>query len=333
VVIGLLALILVHPQQKTYSISANNFLPNLFTTAVKYDDSSLVFFNEKSFEVYNFSTGAHRSLGPSNTNLGLNTIDTVQLSGDKRYILFHAEVVAANSALASILAQNKLPASSDYWWVYDTATQNFRPLPQQALLAKFDGTGVETLRSTGAGLEVVSTYGLADLQQTSQINILASSNFFKLGDGFLLQTADNKVVFTKDGVVNNTWFSKTIVAAVSSDGRTAVGVTTVGDDRQLVILDLTNQTSTVVAHNVINQPAWLEGGKVLYATASTKPSSLHSYDIATKQDYTWKLKNGSADLSPVLYLSQKVAIVQSQSSLFLIADHLPATDSLSATYQ
>jgi hypothetical protein len=302
-------------------------VPRSFASAAAFDTNTAIFSNGQALATYNFASG---QVEPLSGNVGLNDIDTVSVSPDGNLVVFHDQFVNQTGALAAQLRAHGLDSSLDYWWLYDAQNQTYQPLPQGVLMAKVDNTHVYALASSGSG-ETITTYQPTTLNAESSINIPGSSNFFASNGGFLLQTPDNKVLFTKNGTVNQVLFTSTLLAGVTQNGASAVGVTTNGSTRNLVVINLRTNASTVVAGDVANQPALLNSGIVLYANSQNQ---LHAYNLATGKTKLWNLGSNSngftiASTKLVALLGPSAALVDNQSgNYYLIGSGLAPTSAL-----
>ena len=266
-------------------------VPATLAQSAAFGTNTLVFSNGQSLSTYNYTNGQEQTLGTSNA--GLNTIDSISVSSNESEVLFHDNKVGSGGSLAAQLQSHRLNPMLDYWWLYDVQTSTFQPLPQGIVLAKIYGDNVYAMAS-GSVSETLTTYSIPSLQSLSTINIPGSINFFVGQNGFLLESPDNKVMLTQDGVVNQVIASSTIIAGLTPDKQWAVGVSLQGSSRQLIELNLQNNTSTTIAPNITIQPVWLDSGEVLYATtdpSNTGDQQLSIYTSTNHKTIVWNLGN------------------------------------------
>jgi hypothetical protein len=309
-------------------------VPNTFASAVAYGKNALIYSNGKGLESYNYTNGQSKILGA--TSAGLQSIDTMSVSPNNNYILFHDEELDQGGALAAQLRQQGLEPTLDYWWLYNVQNQLFQALPQGVLVANLDNDHVYTL-SASAGAESITTYAIRGLQQTSVVTIPGSSNFFVGQNGFLLQTADNKVLLTSDGVVNNVLLQSAILVGVTADKQSAVAVVTKNNARELVDINLNNDTTSTIASGIVNLPVWLSSGTVLYATKASTTSTtqqFYSYNLTTRKIVLWKLGGdanhlGETGTNLVALVGPNTAIVSNSSNnYYLLGSNLISTKTI-----
>ena len=314
--------------RKSIQTSQAVTVPHTFASTTAFGTNSVIFSNGQTLATYNYVNGKLKLLGP--TGVGLSSIDTISVSPDNNYVLFHDGLVSAGGSLASQLTQQGLNPSLDYWWLYSVQGQTFRPLPQGALLAQVDNNTIYAL-STVAGAEYITTYATLGLHQSSIISIPGSSNFFPAENGFLLQTPDNKVLFTSDGVVNKVLFTSTTLVGVTADKQSALAVTAQGGSRNLVTINLRSNATTTIASNIVNMPVWLNSGDALYATNS---GQLYSYNLAAHKSDLWQFSGNLhglniAEAKLISLVGPSIAVVSDQSnSYYIIGSGLAATKAL-----
>lgn len=300
-------------------------VPSTFASADAFGTNSLVFSNGQALESYNYTSG---QASPLSQNVGLNTVDTISVSGS--YIVFHDERAALDGSLAAQLQSLGRSTSLDYWWVFDSQKHTFQPLPQNTLLAKVYNGNVYALQYGGSG-ESIATYQLPGLQRIKSISISGSSDFFATSNGFLLQSPDNKVLLTKDGTVSQVLLNSTTLVGVTADGQFAMAVTSQGDARDLVRLNLQTDKTTVIASNIVNLPVWLDSGGALYAN---NQGQLFDYDLATGKNVEWRLggnlaKSDVSNIKLVALVGPNAAVVNDgANNYYLVGKNLAPVKSI-----
>lgn len=325
---GLLVVAIIAIRDLGGNIKQKASVPQSFASAVGTGNNTAVISNGQALAEYNYTTG---QVQPLSENVGLDAIDTVSVSSSDKYVVFHDQNVAQDGSLAAQLRSRQLNPALDYWWVFDVQNKIYEPLPQGILLAKVGTNQVYALTYDNTFGESIATYSTSDLQKISAISIPASSDFFVTPNGFLLQTADNRVLLTKDGIVTRVLFKSTTLIGVTWDETTAVAVTTNSNTRNMVAINLKNYQTTTVAAGVVNLPVWLGSGTALYATNQSK---LYSYDTSTKKITQWKLGGNAASLSIsnlklVALVGSSAAVINDGSpNYYLLGSNLAPTTQL-----
>lgn len=322
VLVVLVTLGLSH-RQATYSLSQKIALPDRLGAAIAYADDSFVFFNGRGFVAYNYRTGNTSSLSPDSTATSLTSIDSLSMSSDAQYLLFHTEQVSAGGLLDKELQSHQYPSAGNYWWVYSISNQKFQPLPPGILMAKLHQDRVDALLVNGSG-ESITSFALNDARSLKTIHIPASTDFWAVGNtGLLLQSINNTVSRTQDGTVSQELFKDTVILGVMTDKQNAIGIVQQADKRRLATLDLADGQSKILADNVIGQPVWLDQTKLFYSIQKpgdgTASQTLATYDTTTHTTTTWKFVDsialGATDktlLRPVVLLGPGTAIINEQ---------------------
>lgn len=321
----------------SYNISQAYSLSPNFATVEAYDNNSLIYSSGQALMLYNYVSGVNSQLSPV-VNLyntygnGNSAIDSLSVSENEKFILFHDEQVAPDGILYHQLINQGLNPQNDYWWLYSVANQSFQPLPQSTILAKINGDNVEALSSAGGSGEALISYSTMNLEPKTTVNVSGINDFFVTDNGFVLQTPGNNILFTKDGVVSQQLAQEATVVAVTANSQQAVIVTGQNNSRQLALLDLQKHTQKAISPNITGQPVWLNSGTVLYAISSSTGSStsttLYSYDLATKRTFIWNLVNpihtlGNSSITPIALVGTKTAVISnSSSSYYLIGSGL-----------
>jgi hypothetical protein len=266
-------------------------------SAIAYDTHKVLLTGPDSFTVYDYTTGQSTTQGARNLGKnGLANADTVSISADKKYILFHDVLATDGGVLAQQLAAQGQDPAADYWWIYNTKDDSFHNLPPDTMTAKLSGDTVYALEySPGVAL---NSYDPATLEQKNSVGVLSSVNdFYVVDNGFLLQTYTDNVYYTADNVVNDQLFDTGALVGVTSDKKTAFVVKTENKISSLVRVDITNNNAeTTVASPVYDTPILSPVlGLVLYNT--TPKGNYTMYTISSKE--TRKLAFGSGALPTI----------------------------------
>lgn len=290
VLVGFVGFYLTSKKQGANDISQQYSVPASFSESAAYGTNAVVFSDSHELVEYLNNTGYTHNLS---SNVGLNNIDTVSVSPNNNYILFHDTQVTQSGTLATQLKTAGLDPTASYWWLYNVQSNTFKPLPQDVLLAKVDNTKLYAL-SSNSGSESITTYDVSTLQQSSTISISGSTNFYPANGGFLLQSPDNEVSFTTNGVVSTELYKSSIVVGVSTDTNSVLIVTTTAGTRLLNIANLSTNKITTIAAGILGAPVWQQPGIALY---NTTQGNLYEYTLATNKVTQWKLQ-GDVTLYP-----------------------------------
>ncbi|HUB93088.1 MAG TPA: hypothetical protein VMB52_01150 [Verrucomicrobiae bacterium] len=276
------------------NITQKYAVPKSFTSAVGFGSNTAVFSNGNELATYNYTTGKVRNISAA---VGLGIIDTISVSPSDNYIVFHGDQVSQNGQLANQLEAGGLSPVTDYWWVYNVRTNTFHYLPQNVLIAEADNTQIYALAydTDGSG-ETITTYQASNMQSSTTISVPGSTDFFVTHTGFLLQTPNNTILKTTNGIVNQQLFSNAVLTGVSQDGENAVAVVTQDGDRDLVVINLETNNIKVVTKNIINNPVWLNPNIALYAT---KTGGLYTYNLTTHKQSAWRFGSKLSSLKPL----------------------------------
>lgn len=296
-----------------------------FNTSVAYDDSSLLVSNNYALVAYNYMTGQTKQLSDNDQVAGLIGIDSLSLSSDKQTIVFHDAATTPGSVLDTAATTANVNTTSDHWWVFHQATKTFQPLRTDALLAKIYGDKIYVLTNNG-GQESITAYN-TNLQQVSSINIPLSSNFFVTGNTFLLQTSDNKLLTTTDGVVSKLVRTSLVIYGLTTNA-VAIGV---DDAMNMVMYNPVNDSSSIVDTNIIGKPA-ISGNLVLYQSGKdTAKKTTKVYDTGKSKttiwNYTSQLHGGDFISTVVAVPTTSTAVVGDNTShYYLIGSNIAPID-------
>ncbi len=267
-----------------------------FAAAVPFKLHTLVYSDGQSLIEYNYKTGASKAISPDTGPKGLQFVDSMMVSEDTTYILFRQIATVSGSKLAEALQQAGLGIAGEHWWLYNIKTKQYQPIPLGSVrTAKLDGKRLY-VQLYDDNRDQIVTYDLATLKQLSSIDVLPSETFFVIKDGFLLQTNDRKVYFTKDGVVNEQWFDALTIAGVTADKTTAIGLDNSGGASNLVTINLQDRSARTIMHDLVNMPTWHLPGTALFITGSTsskKVYRLFTYSVAQNKIVSWKVADAA----------------------------------------
>lgn len=335
IIVLLFAVFLSINLHKSYTITQAYQVPSSFAVSTSYGSSSMVFSNGRSFVNYNYTNGTTKLLSPDSSTPNLTGIDSLTVSSDKKYLLFHLMTANPAGSLYEKLQTLGLDPTLDYWWVYNLANQEFQPLPQKTLLAKLHGDIIDTLIK-GGDSEAIIGYDAASLKQVAKNRIVNADNFFPLNNGFLLETIDNRVLFTLNGVVNQTLYSATNILGIIND-QTAIATMTNKDGAQeLVTLTIPNPSFKVISITLLKQPVWSSTGTILYTGISSNPS-FQTYDTLTHAQQTWKfskkINTVKATFTPVSLFDNSTAVLSNDAGAYdLVGNNLRPITPINSSY-
>jgi hypothetical protein len=327
---------------KSYSITQGLTVPSFFSDSAYYGNNSIIFSNGRAFVKYNYTTGQSSILGSDSSQLYLNNIDSISLSPDNNFILFHDPIAPSGSVLSSDLQQQNLNQYQDYWWVYDISSGTFSPLPAGTLMAKFSGNEVYGLvGGNGNGNnETITTYFDNNLSKVRSVTIPGSSNFFVANGGLVLQEPNNNILFTNNGVINTLLLTSTTLVGTSSDGSKAIGTETINGVENLCIVNLVKGSSKVVATNIIGTPSWSGTDLVAYVTKNSKTNAqeIKIYNIDNNKTVYLNLanniniSNGNVLQAVNVFSRDSLLMSNSKSGYFLIGNGLASIKTPPAGY-
>jgi hypothetical protein len=279
------ALLLTRPGGET--INQRVKVPESFKTAAPYGDGSIVMCNNRAFVSYNPTTGDSNLLSADDPANGLTGVESLSASPDGKYLLFHTEQTQYGSVLDTYLQAHALDNARDYWWVYSISQKTYHTLPANSLLAKFDGPNIHVL-APGSNGEAITTYALTDLSQVASLEIPGSTDFWKYGEGFVLQLPDNSVTYTTDGVITTSLFKDMTLVTMAPGTDKALATRATENTSQLVALDLKKKSQQVVDEGLIGQPGRGPDGTVLYQVSNKDGFGYIQYDAATGTRTPWR---------------------------------------------
>jgi hypothetical protein len=316
--------------KKTNSIIVTNrySIPTSFNSAVPFGDNTVIYSNGGSLEAYNYSNATSTFIGPNSAGLGI--IDTVSVTSDNNFVVFHDQLVNGGGLLANKLTTAGLNTQFGYWWVYSLSANTYSLLPQTVVLAKAVGNNIYAL-TPGNGSEQLTTYSPSNLTQTASISVPGNINFYPYNGGFLLQTTSNNILYTNGGTVSQQVLSNANMVGVINN--IAIATQSTKSSKQLVSINLQNYKATTVAGNVQGQPAWLGTGQALYVSSSSvnSPENIYEYNTTNNEVSLWKLEPNISDFGasgPAVssFIGPSAAIISSNtSSYYLVGNNIANT--------
>ncbi|HSX34338.1 MAG TPA: hypothetical protein VLF62_01720 [Candidatus Saccharimonadales bacterium] len=298
-------------------------VPATTAEGTAFGTDTLLYANDAALETFNYKTGKRTPISPSTGQNGLDNVDTVTASANKKFVLFHTSVVTYGELLSKQLAADGRSEAADYWWVYSIADRSFQALPDGTLLAKFQGNKLYALAPNSDG-EAIYTYNPATLEETSNLQIEPSSDFFPVKNGFLLQSIDNKIYFTSNGTTNEEVLSDIQISGITADGNTVVGLENKNKAQSLVWASTSDWEVHVISDSVSSKPVWDNSGKVLYNTSGASTDFVE-YNLVTDKSSTWKFNKDALpprDDAPAIaqvLLSDDTAVISNSSGVYYLS--------------
>ncbi|MDL2341592.1 MAG: hypothetical protein QFB87_00750 [Patescibacteria group bacterium] len=303
-------------------------LPKILSSAVTYNEHSILYSAGSNLATYDIITGKISPLGPVDTVRELENIDNLAISEDKKYAIFHLDHTLPTGLLSGQLLQLKLPVEQDYWWKYDFNSQKFAPLPGRPLLAKIYGNTIYTLGIAGAQ-ETINTYNTSDLKPVKTISVPAVSDFYITKGGIVLQKTNHDVLLTSDGVVSTVLLKAATVVGVASDQNHLFVLNTESNTRTLSLVSVDDASKKIIEKRVVDKPVVMNG-IVLYSSGRNQDFTdrkLHTFNTTTQKKQTWQLsddavaqKNNPA--TPITLIGDSAAIVTDNTNYYLIGGGL-----------
>jgi hypothetical protein len=295
-----------------------------FSATAPYGSQSVVYSNGSALATYNYVT--HRTtLLSTGVGLSASTVDSMSVSSNDKFILFHDELVTVNGALYQQLQNQELSPQADYWWIYNVVKHSFNVLPQTTLLARMNHNTIEALTDSG-GEESLTSYNPQTLAIGNPVSIPSINGFFPLGSGYLLQTSDNQILLTTNGIVSTSVAKNATLVGATVNGQEVVAVMGFGNSRELVVIDMQTQKQQVVATNIVGQPAWSTSGNVLYTVndnSNPEATTLYSYNLTSHKTWLWKFSGSAASfntshISTASFYGDDTAIISTNSNTYYL---------------
>jgi hypothetical protein len=304
---------------RTYSPSAS-----AFSATAAFGSQSFVFSNDNALVTYDYITHQTNALS-ANVGISDSPIDTMSVSANKQFVLFHDDMIATNGTLYQQLQNQGLSPQEDYWWIYSVTKHSFSVLPQAILLARMDGNNVVALTDSGND-ESLTNYNPATLVASNTINIPSIDGFFPLKSGYLLQTSNNEILSTINGVVSQPVVKNATLVGATLDGQTIAVVLETSSSHQLVLINTQTQKQQLIATNIVGQPVWSTNGAILFTTnTSSDPNAttLYTYNLTNHKKLLWKFSDSSAafatkSLETTALYGDTNAIVNTNSSTYYL---------------
>ncbi len=296
---------LVLTRPKSVDIANVEPVDDTLANSVMYDSSSLLTVTGGDLVVYNFRDGSRQTI---TTEAGIESPDSLALSSDKQYIIFHTNFVQQDTQLGSILQSKQASLGGDYWWVYNVKNKQFWYLPEGTIQARFYNGTVRALIANPTG-EQLATFSLSG-EVSDEAPVAKISDFFPVSDGYLLQTTDGELFHTQEGVLSKKVADST--ALVGGTDQQLIITQADGKGQKLAIINLSDYSVKTIAEKTSGKQAWLNSGVLVYGQLHDSTSELHTYDITTAKDFAWAVKNNGErleDLTPVSAYSSSTALV------------------------
>ena len=297
----------------------------------QYGSNSLVYSNGTNLALYDYTSGQISQLSPGFGVSGYS-IDSVSVTSDNSFIIFHAQSAGVNNSLTEQFQTNGTTSPFGYWIVYNTTSRTFSALPSSVVSAKASGTNVAALQTSTNG-EQISVYNPSSLSVTKSIDVPGSVNFLVTDNGFLIQNTSNNLLITKDGVVSEPVASNASIIGSVSQQQVLLSINQ-GSAKQLGLLNLQNdKIQHLASSNVVGTPV-INNGVVLYTSSSSGSRVLYTYDLVTHKNLEWsfngQLKNMNLSaMEAVTPISDRAAIISlSNSSYYLVGQLAKPSGSL-----
>ncbi|HSX33058.1 MAG TPA: hypothetical protein VLF91_01850 [Candidatus Saccharimonadales bacterium] len=320
VIIGLVLAMssLLHPG---VSIVRADVVPSNLATAAAFLPDSLVYSSDQQLLTYSYTDGTSKAISPIGPSSGLSGNDSLSVSADHAYVLFHNGQAVPGGLLSQQLAKQHLDPSQDYWWLYTVSTQQFYALPAGTLLARLGNGTVYTLSRINNS-SLITSYDVHSLTPKSSTQTVASSDFLATSSGFVLQSITGQLLFTQNGETSRVLANKATLVGVTAD-QTVMASVTSPSDTALEAINLATGSKKVIAHHVSGAAAWLASGSVLYQTNSGPLNSnvlpsFFVYDAVAKKNMVWHIHSGLLNTNNVSY--NVVALLSSHAAV--ISDNL-----------
>lgn len=316
--VGLLFLTTMN-RTSTMSVNFSQQISSDASLAAPAADGKLVVAQNGQFILYDPTSGQDTSMGPQ-TPLDLpSNPDSLQFNGD--LLLFHTNYIAGDSQLTAILKQYHYKTSLDYWWLFNINSQSIKPLPSGTLLARFDGSQIAALRLNNSG-EAVNYYSTG-LKELNSITIPNSLDFLPTPYGILLQTANNQVLYTEDGIVNKSVVKSGSLIGVDQASNQAMISEKTGSNQSLVRVDLSTLKLDTIDKSIGGQTAWNPAGIVLFNHVDGSADNithLSVYNVSNHKLTNWQVSSkGLGSGVPVVALSASSGLIQTiQQKYYLL---------------
>ena len=293
-------------------------VPSTFASTAPFGQNSLIYSDGQLLNEYNYSNGTITHLSKT---VGLGTIDSLTASTDNQYVLFHDQQVTVGGVLANQLQNQKLDPSLDYWWLYSVKNQQFSPLPQNVVLAKLSSNNLYAIVYSD-GAESLSSLSLNNFSTINSFSIPGSLDFYPTGNGFLLQTPNNEVIFTQDGTISQILLKSSSLIGYNPNNSTFFVKSTNGSTN-LYSFNLPKHLQSLIAKNLIGSPVYLNPGYVLYiAGPNSTQAKIYEYNNTSGKTIVWSLGAGSKlatqGISLVSLLSPNTAVIDTSTTNYLL---------------
>ncbi len=338
-VVAVLAALIVSTSGRSSGLTIKKVYdaPAGFSNAAGFDDNSLVFTNGRTFVQYSYVDGKTTPLSPDTTTPELQGIDSLSVSDNRQYLLFHAPPTLVGGVLDTAVKQRGFNTNADHWWLYSLPSHIFTPLPDEVLLAKLDHDNVDALSTSSVG-EQITKYSLSTLQSTANIAISPSTNFLPAHNGYLLQTTDNRLLLTTDGILNKAIASDAQALVLTQDRQSVIAGSTNEKNKQLIVINVTDGSVKTIASNLSSQPAYNNNDGVVFVANGSSRTTLSSYNIATRKLTNWNFDKSHQNLIDATatvngYFGESVAVISDNTSTSrIIGNDIAAINLPSSSY-
>ncbi|MCA9325745.1 hypothetical protein KDA23_06855 [Candidatus Saccharibacteria bacterium] len=285
-----------------------------------YPNNSLMVVQSGEFRAYDINSQKRTVLSQSLRDL--DNSDSVQVSSDGKYILFHLTRASEGTALGNQLAARNLDTGKDYWWLYSIQNKTYSPLEPGTLTAQFYGDTITSLRLVGTSEQLV-LYDTKTTAVDGRISTATVSDFAKASSGYVV-IINSQASYTTDGVVYRVIGPADKIVGASSDGRV---VWRTGS--KLIQFDSKKQSTKILASHVYGSQVWSNNSFVYttYKSEQLTASTQHLwvYDMAKNTKVEWRLdkKLNQKVISPVSLLASKAVVLKddTESIYLVVAQH------------
>lgn len=295
-IIVLVALLSLISGSANVTWNQSSTVPDIFKSSVAFGSNSIIFSNGRQFVEYNYISGHSTPISPDGVDQTIGNIDSLRVSSDKNYLVFHSQEAPAGSQMESYLRANGLDPTQPYWWLYDALDDSFRSLPSDVTSVRLTKGLVYTLSGEDTSKSIIKIYGVRDLKLQKTIEVASSSDFYVVNDGFVLVGAGElnvPVMFTSDGVVNRQLADRvTSVANVNSNSESGLLIRDTGKNPRLLLFSLDGSVKEQATN--VDTVAASEDNDALISVkslSSEKPSKLFLYNHTTGKLGTLEIKD------------------------------------------
>jgi len=319
----------VNPLAPTQKIS----LPGTLSSFAPYGTDTFLTTNTYSLVAYNYRTGQVKLISPSEPVAALGGIRSISTSADHQGIIFHASANTAGGVLEAQLKSRGLSTSTAYWWLFNVGRQTFTPLDNRITMVKFIGNQIYALSDDQDTGWQITTYDQS-LTQTASIPAVSNiTSFFAINRQYYLQTSDNQLLVTIDGIVNKVLAKDVVILATA--GSLLVGTDKASSTPALITIDAQTGQRTTLDGGVVGGVS-VSGDVLLYQVSSGSGQKLRQYHFSTHKSNDWEPGREDAVASSgrtiVQCLDTDAAVVATSSNHYFLLGKGLAAISSSATF-